>query len=501
MILRNICLEGRPQMEHLVCIICLSILNIEENASFRGCYAKWAPGHQLPGAFQLLSNYWISLANRKTAAGYDGTPVSWSSKPPALKHVVLPVPDGSSTGNNGSYSPASMEDPRTRRRTGGSSFSQHQANQVNTLKRFNVVDGDPCSWSQLPSMMDPAQQNVWDQIGSHHAPSYFLNNGPYIPTVLQPPYQHSPGPTASNDPGLCGPYWPDGRFVPYRPAAFRHEGEHHNHQVRVLQRDFDQIPVPFADPFQTYQGPSFADRIDPFHPDNTTPVPLHRSRIGNTHTTPYQPQPQGLNDGFYQGMSNGERTPTGPPLQRASNAHFKEKTLSKAHAIYVELLASIHQSRKEDRLARISRSSRNNIYPKPPRQPASHFSSSTWGELSAEDNHRRHSTTYHGQPPGLNPNNANNSWQSHRSHNDQGYGRSSNPDMPHYIAPFVPPQLQTASPRDKARQALEMLTTLCDQSDWTWIDAMLLGGCLAYGLEDYNIAIEWYSKILDRDSQ
>jgi hypothetical protein len=54
---------------------------------------------------------------------------------------------------------------------------------------------------------------------------------------------------------------------------------------------------------------------------------------------------------------------------------------------------------------------------------------------------------------------------------------------------------------NKAKEALEMLTTLCDQSGWCWIDGMLLGGCLAYGLEDYHKALDWYSKIIALDPE
>jgi hypothetical protein len=53
----------------------------------------------------------------------------------------------------------------------------------------------------------------------------------------------------------------------------------------------------------------------------------------------------------------------------------------------------------------------------------------------------------------------------------------------------------------KATEALEILTNLCEQSGWSWIDGMLLGGCLAYGLEEYHKALDWYSKIILLDSK
>jgi hypothetical protein len=56
------------------------------------------------------------------------------------------------------------------------------------------------------------------------------------------------------------------------------------------------------------------------------------------------------------------------------------------------------------------------------------------------------------------------------------------------------------SPVNNAASALEMLSHLCMESNWEWIDGMLLGGCLAYGLGDYHKAMRWYSRIIARDS-
>jgi len=51
-----------------------------------------------------------------------------------------------------------------------------------------------------------------------------------------------------------------------------------------------------------------------------------------------------------------------------------------------------------------------------------------------------------------------------------------------------------------AASALEMLSHLCMESGWEWVDGILLGGCLAYGLGDYHKAMRWYSRIIVRDS-
>ncbi|KAI5845153.1 glycosyl transferase family 41-domain-containing protein [Morchella snyderi] len=50
-----------------------------------------------------------------------------------------------------------------------------------------------------------------------------------------------------------------------------------------------------------------------------------------------------------------------------------------------------------------------------------------------------------------------------------------------------------------AGTALEMLNAYCAESGWTWLDGMLLGGCLAYGLGDLPRAMGWYFRILEAD--
>ena len=66
---------------------------------------------------------------------------------------------------------------------------------------------------------------------------------------------------------------------------------------------------------------------------------------------------------------------------------------------------------------------------------------------------------------------------------------------------YLPGAPQPRSVKDMAKSALEMIGDLCRESGWRWIDGMLLGGCLAYGLEQYEKALDWYSKIIAIDSR
>jgi hypothetical protein len=447
--------------------------------------------------------------NGTLAAGYDGTPVQWSSKAPALKHVVLPMSEISPSQNvtNPNTAP---DDQRIRRTSGGSGWKYQQANH---FKGFNAVDGDmrinstPGSWTQLPSLLDPPQ-NVWDHIRTQQVSTFYPNNGMQIPTVLQPAYQPSPGPTASNDGGLYGPYWPDGRFVPYRPAAIRDHAYHHS-----VNQGFDLNRV-----LQQQSHPP-TELLPPFRPSSFN-VDLDQSSAGNgffsvqdnvhhlsrdLYLTSPQVHSSHAGAGVYLSFSDGSRTPTAQSVSRASNPRFKEKTLSWAHSIYVDLLAFLHQSKKESRSSRNSQGvrthSKNNIYPKPPRQPAAYLGtgSSHWAGSDADgSNGGTSSQKENGPTPITSTSNNFNGWQGTPISAESRHARPSHQDMPHYVSPFQTPQMPD-SPLSKAKEALEVLTSLCDQSGWGWIDGMLLGGCLAYGLEEYHKALDWYSKIVAFD--
>ncbi|CZR54265.1 related to UDP-N-ACETYLGLUCOSAMINE--PEPTIDE N-ACETYLGLUCOSAMINYLTRANSFERASE [Phialocephala subalpina] len=443
--------------------------------------------------------------NGTLAAGYDGTPVQWSSKAPALKHVVLPV-SGESASRSITYASPTLDDPRNRQRSASSGWNQQQTGQLtrsNGADRQSRMNSDPGNWLQFPS----ESHNVWDQIRTHPSNTFLPSNGMHIPTVLQPAYQPAPGPTASNDGGLYGPYWPDGRFVPYRPAAVRDQWHQGLDRSLGGSRMFDQPLLP-ADSTRSLRYPPI-NGVELLHV-GVVPNPLisHSIALGENHFThgPVLQTRHGRN-GQHWSYHDGSRTPTAQSVSKANNPRFKEKTLSWAHSIYVDLLAFLHQSKKENKHLRQSHGlraySKNNIYPKPPRQPASYLGSPTWAELDDEEVNAR--TTMRravsmSMPLQKNTQSSHyNSWQVNGDSADLRHTRSSNLDIPHYISPFQGSHQVTSSPTSKAREALEMLTTLCDQSGWSWIDGMLLGGCLAYGLEEYQVALDWYSKIIALD--
>lgn len=55
-------------------------------------------------------------------------------------------------------------------------------------------------------------------------------------------------------------------------------------------------------------------------------------------------------------------------------------------------------------------------------------------------------------------------------------------------------------PVANAVSSLEVLNNLCEQSSWKWVEGMLIGGCLQYGLERYDDAFKSFSRIVAVDS-
>jgi hypothetical protein len=202
----------------------------------------------------------------------------------------------------------------------------------------------------------------------------------------------------------------------------------------------------------------------------------------------------------------------------AANTEFKEKIMSWAHGVYVDLLATIHQARRNS-ISNGGADGQNprflkpSIYPKPPRQPGLDFS-----QNSAPGIHRHNSypssqydvqrqkfgllansrmpdpkVTAQGRRPSLNQFS-----QAQRGSDSQmrDAGRFAGASAHGFSGTL----LNDGSPVANAASALEMLSHLCMESRWEWTDGILLGGCLAYGLGDYNKAMRWYSRIIARDS-
>ena len=480
------------------------------------------PAHHLDTTDVSHSTNLEHMLRRKTpngtlAAGYDGAPAHLPTNPPPLKHVVLPFADRFAHTQNG---------------RGGMRASIQRSYSDNVSwkpahKHWEVENAglDP---SRLPLMDldDPSIANNGYTHGQH-----FVHNGPNIPTVLQPTYQPSLGPTASNDAGTYGPYYVDGRAQAYRPAAVRDTAAH---------------------PFNPRPGPAITDSPIRIEDDYFTARTWDTSRMRSIVPDCYKPE-IGLTGNGVEAVPTGFNATLLPfrspqhssslkfvPAQvmqnnyqinhpnRNHNAQFKERVLGWAHGIYIELLASITKAKQEAHRARkkhgINRSySQNNIYPTPPRQTAFLMRRPS-DPANYNDGLSRRSLNGHRYSPTRLPdvetrrrrsNSIVNIIEDKRAYasrvspsvretpdsyftSNHQYGAHGQSPLSLYLN-MAPPQ--TESLQDTARSALDMLETLCHESGWRWVDGMLLGGCLAYGLGDYDKALDWYSKITAIDER
>lgn len=187
--------------------------------------------------------------------------------------------------------------------------------------------------------------------------------------------------------------------------------------------------------------------------------------------------------------------------------HFKERALAQAHKTYADLLAYISQSKKaQSRLGSGSQAAAKMVvYPRPPKQPLS--------AMAQAKPRLAHSATAPVQ-----------SYAHYLAQKQAGAGRAQTyasqyadeaggpaavmaqvvPRPPlhrsHYSSGSHVSQAQGfSSPLLNAKTSLDMLTGLCENSDWKWVDGMLLGGCLHYGLEHYEEALEWFRRIIGLD--
>ncbi|KAL6235659.1 hypothetical protein BDW75DRAFT_230156 [Aspergillus navahoensis] len=486
-----------------------------------------------------LNNVGEHALRRKTpngtlAAGYDGTPGDMTIQPPATKHILVsqlepgqlispqagfPIDSWQQSSlDQSSAQPLNfppMHKTDTNRRNVGPGELAQGINGISWIRSLNAAPGMDSVLNQtLP--MQPSQQR------------FYWQNGAYVPTVLPATLQQCIGPTASAGTGPYGPYWPDGAYIPYRPAAFREprlnpQGPFANLVNHSGPQFFDAGQQPFnagLAPSSNLEASdwnqnslSVSNRDGPvknnFPPRHSDQKPF--DSLNNQHVLPFHTRQSSSISGFpsrpllHEAPASWSGTPgsggfqcTGPlPNSRTANTEFKEKVLSWAHGVYVDLLASIHRARRNSASniiqdGQTQRVMKPSIYPKPPRQPGLDFSHINAPEFS------RH-----------------NSYPSSQAHrHDRNSTSQFQPTANHLVerlrhtgrlnsisgSPFSSNSLSENTTVVNAASSLELLSHLCMESGWEWIDGMLLGGCLAYGLGDYHKAMRWYSRIIARDA-
>ncbi|KAF2817401.1 uncharacterized protein BDZ99DRAFT_15183 [Mytilinidion resinicola] len=525
------------------------------------------------------------MLRRKTpngilAASYDGTSVEQTERPHASKHVLLPVTADEPTLLNSTVFPYGPTQ-NLPIRSPASAFNTY--GPVNQDPQSANWDARKNSWTNSQNTL-PNFDSMLNQLPADQDLMYRFYGQQFCGAMdLQLHTQLAP--TVSNDQGPYGPYWYDGTFIPYRPAAMRDPRYYHHpasswssaHQQGYLGKGMGdwQVfnpPVPNVNllqqtpfPGSTPVPPGNSYNIDGATLDHPLPYSLRNSEP--THHSYHHGRNQGpeyqnlnLNTQFRQRASHTpldvhsshssgqttpvpDLTPVSTPISEfgphSSNAQLRERVFNWAHTVYIDLLKYLQQTRRASAQSRHANGQppRPNIYPKPPRQPGANFSSSNTNNsgktydrrisnpgtlaqaVSAErddpnfQNRQKRPSLSHSRSSSLwSPSPAEQrdpeaqrraSWQQqmaspglmqlHGQMNDSARTLRRTSGSITGLQPNV-------SPNAAATSALESITKHCSESSWKWIDGMLLGGCLAYALGDYQKALGWYSRILDLDA-
>ena len=154
------------------------------------------------------------------------------------QQIVYPLPSPSAWSESTTLrhgAASNYEENLLRRKTPSGTIDgayESNAHDVQATKHFLIPRND----SSQPFTHFTQLDSVLHQVPYRHMyPHQFY--GQTVPSVLQPPAQYL-GPTASgvDGRGPYGPYWNDGTYVPYRPAALRDPRYHQAQQTDNNQR-------------------------------------------------------------------------------------------------------------------------------------------------------------------------------------------------------------------------------------------------------------------------
>lgn len=496
-------------------------------------------GEQTPRAENTLRR---KTPNGTLNAGYDGA--THDTHP--QKHQLLP------RGEAGARRPSHSSSAHSKR-----TFLQHQQQHGNGVSGWNIPSGLPWQGSQWPQPQTvfPGMDSMLNQVPLHayNAQPYY---GQTVPSVLQPSFQYL-GPTASGvqDSGPYGPYWHDGTYVPYRPAALR--------DPRFYHHPAANWPAPSPEthyPSQPSAWQHNAANWPPVHAVNPPPsngvqygVPpiVSPSHIANPYgnVTSTSSRQRSGDFGVQQSMRQDHRssdvandstvdTEFGPS---SPNGQQRDRAFAWALQQYRDLLGFIQQTRRQQHQSRQVHGQQHvtqkpSFYPKPP-NPSQRGSTLQIHRRRTSDGQRRepgqvadtapvadesassdteletgkgrsaslwapsglhfHDSEYHRRASADQHPHSHQQWPVPMQHTDgfKTLRRSSGSSVSSIVSPLPTDE----SPASRATVALSLLTRLCQDTDWQWTDGMHLGGCLAYGLGNFQKALRWYTKVLEMD--
>ena len=490
--------------------------------------------------------------NGTLAAGYDGSPVEWNTRPHASKHFLL---HASNAPTKVSYQTA---------RTDAQPEAQQNYTQLSPIRRgcryqnVGPIESLKPDLGWAPNLMSAAGFDSVLNQSSLHNQQYRLAGDHQVPIALQPMWPPCLGPTSIQNAGPFGPYWPNGVYEPYRPAPCRDPRFPTGDVGRTVDVSSQTHQAEFSrqSRLQEYDDTQYFDlehrSTEMQGLENTVGTSLSPKEVPGSvggHSVAYESHRGSLNQQYGAPLAYRRKEhpwkeqQQSPNLDRAysnlrvsslessqndqnmsskyigGNAQFKEKVLIWAHRIYGSLLACIEQARRNAPSEQQTSHHQSGYHPQPPRRPYPSWSSSH-NHCNAPDalnsaplhmpmdgtrtsrfplNSIQPSSARTGSEPILRASHglpASISTKDLRMGHTRSHGKVTR-------ASYVPSQLAQEqcpnTPPAAAVHAMEILSRLCEESNWSWRDGMLLNGCLAYGLGDYEKALKWYLKVLQCD--
>jgi hypothetical protein len=437
------------------------------------------PLHRIKTSFTRLHGHAHDQAEhslrRKTPSGtidngYDGSLTHLASGPPPLKHMIVPASSKifpTAVIHRAPNQPVGMlQQPPA----GPWQYSAPvpTANFDHGIEAMNSLSGTPNGWG-LKAPNPALDLGVGEHLNFlQPIPQHNHHGTPGLQPLFGPGYQQSLSQTVYSPGSYQQPaVWRDGNFgyqtmIPlannYTPqnsvdSAFMGPQSTIHHGLLnapgLGQANHFGLPLPshpLDDGFARY-GPNHM---------------AHYAANAGRNSMPMMP---GAGQ-FVKGAAAGE---PGSPTR------FKERALQSAHKAYNDLLLHLTHAKKahHGRSGSISRSSSKiMVYPKP-----STSSSSNSGNKS--------------QPSPAFPDPSAGYMQQMVQKEAAARMFTHNPHQRPYH--------EMGSPVLNAKASLDMLSTLCEQSGWKWVEGILLGGCLHYGLERYEEALEWFKRIVNLD--
>ncbi|KAL7794981.1 TPR-like protein [Trichoderma ceciliae] len=418
-------------------------------------------------------------------AGYDGSPTQLSPGPPPLKQLILPTPSGI--------------------------YPYLPLNNLPFHAKSRLLEHEQRSLGQAPLPTSP-----WSI--SHETPDFVLCSGSSMgpqpgrswqsngyPMLSQIPDMYQPLMRAAeyNVRAFCPPPASTPETATFNQFGWQTGSSQQSHGYLDTSRHFSQrcMPPVLSENF-LHHG---SDGQLPYRPSTDFKASFNIT-----------PSSQPTLQGSYLGQSAVVEGPSASE-QYTARLSFTEKALSQAQEHYLELLSYLQTARKLDQISGgVGSNSRSKIlvFPRPPKPRKEYFG--TLQDMYRSVERAAPSTIMlNNHPQALTSNIedtlSSNTMMQTRQGDHVGVHRSGTSAMHFCASPIAytasssldalgPVAMAKALPILNARNSLDMLKSLCEQSNWKWIDGILLGGCLLYGLSKFEDAVEWFSRVLALDS-